>query len=128
MIGLAGTYDFLPPRNKSMKEIFGPPEQYEQSQPGNFVDGDEPPILLLHGGVDYIVKLRSSESLNKEIQAHGGCVKMVVYPTLGHARILLALSQSFRRSDVLAEIEQFVRAPACKKDPEAARTRAAGDF
>jgi acetyl esterase/lipase len=112
-IGLAGPYDFLPLKSASMKSIFGPPEQYELSQPVNFVDGTEPPLLLLHGSTDYIVYRRNSENLEQAIKDRGGCVKMVIYPGLGHARILVAFSQSFRRPELLAELERFTGNPRC---------------
>jgi acetyl esterase/lipase len=112
-IGLAGPYDFLPFKSSNVKSIFGPPENYPRSQPINFVDGTEPPMLLLHGSTDSIVNLRNSVSLDKTIRQRGGCVKMVIFPELGHGRILVAFSQAFRRPEVLAEVEQFIRAPDC---------------
>jgi acetyl esterase/lipase len=115
-IGLAGPYDFLPLRNENMRTIFGPPEQYDQSQPVNFVDGTEAPMLLLHGSTDAIVYQRNSESLHRKILAKGGCVKMVIYPELGHGRILVAFSQSFRRPEILTEVEHFINTPPdCRK-------------
>jgi acetyl esterase/lipase len=110
-IGLAGPYDFLPFTSSNIKEIFGPPEQYELSQPINFVDGTEPPMLLLHGDADYIVYVRNSINLEKKIRERGGCVKLVTYPGAGHGRILVAFSQSFRRPEVLAEVERFINNP-----------------
>ncbi|HEX5057560.1 MAG TPA: alpha/beta hydrolase [Gammaproteobacteria bacterium] len=112
-IGLAGPYDFLPLKNPDFKEIFGPPEQYERSQPINFVDGTEPPMLLLHGDTDYIVYVRNSINLEKKIRERGGCVKLVTYPGAGHARILVSFSQAFRRPDIVAEVERFINNPRC---------------
>ena len=50
-IGLAGPYDFLPLTEERYKRIF-PEAAREASQPVNFVSGDEPPMLLIHGGDD----------------------------------------------------------------------------
>jgi acetyl esterase/lipase len=110
-IGLAGPYDFLPLRSDNMKSIFGPPEQYDQSQPVNFVDGTEAPMLLLHGSTDAIVYPFNSENLQQKIQARGGCSKLVIYPELGHGRILVAFSQPLRRPEILTEVEHFIKSP-----------------
>ena len=44
VIGLAGPYDFLPLGSDKLKAIFGPPDQWAQTQPINFADGDAPPV------------------------------------------------------------------------------------
>jgi acetyl esterase/lipase len=47
-IGLAGPYDFQPPNNPKLIEIFGALDTAE-AQPINFVSTNAPPALLLHG-------------------------------------------------------------------------------
>lgn len=89
-IGIAGPYDFLPLKERDLQQIFGPPARWADSQPINFVDGDETPTLLLHGSDDRLVWPRNSSSLQQRLLAQGVEVEYVVYPDLGHIRILSA--------------------------------------
>lgn len=88
VIGIAGPYDFLPITDPVMQRIFAP--DLDGSQPVNFVDGDEPPFLLLHGDDDRTVWLRNSERLAAKLRAAGVPAELRVYPKLGHVRILSA--------------------------------------
>ena len=49
VIGLSGPYDFLPLREADVQDMFGPPQDYPDSQPINFVRAGAPPMLLVHG-------------------------------------------------------------------------------
>lgn len=91
VVGIAGPYDFLPITDPDMQRAFGPRDGWPQSQPVNFVDGDEPPFLLLHGRDDKVVWTRNSERLAALLDAAGTPVTLHVYPDLGHVRILLGL-------------------------------------
>ncbi len=88
VVGIAGPYDFLPLTDPKIIEVFGPESEWPESQPVNFVDGDEPPFLLLHGQGDRIVWPRNSEALEKKLRAAGIAVSYLRYPSLGHFRIL----------------------------------------
>lgn len=88
VVGIAGPYDFLPITDPVMQRIFAPDP--DASQPVNFVDGDEPPFLLLHGSDDRTVWLRNSERLAARLRAAGIPAELRVYPDLGHVRILSA--------------------------------------
>lgn len=114
MIGLAGPYDFLPFRREDLKDMFGPPERYPESQPVRFVDGDEPPLLLLHGRRDGLVYPRNTERLAARVRETGGCVRAVFYRHHSHASIVLSLSPLFLKPDVIRQIESFVQDPSCK--------------
>lgn len=91
MVGLAGPYDFLPFRDEDLKEIFAPVEQYPASQPINFVDGRNPPLLLLHGSKDKIVGPGNSKRLWRRIVERGGRARMAFLSHHGHMKILLSL-------------------------------------
>src|SRR5690606_21524844 len=52
VVGVAGPYDFLPLKDTTLMAIFGSRDDWPASQPVNFVDGDEPPFLLLQGDKD----------------------------------------------------------------------------
>lgn len=92
VIGLAGPYDFLPLEDADLVEIFGTdPQAQAQSQPVNFVDGDEPPFLLLHGESDLLVWLANSQHLKQRFDEAGQQATLRSYAGIGHIRILAAL-------------------------------------
>lgn len=111
-IGLAGPYDFTPITDTDLLGIFGDtPDEQRRSQPVDFVDGDEPPMLLLQGTADRIVKPENATSLAKALRAHGEPVELKLYPGIGHTSILLSLSRPFRgRNPALADSIAFIRA------------------
>lgn len=95
-IGLAGPYDFLPLSDKTLKDLFGPPQYYPDSQPVNFVDGKEPPALLMHGSEDSAVWPRNTVRMATAIEQAGGSVTTRIYPEVDHIRIVVALAKPFR--------------------------------
>lgn len=108
-VGLAGPYDFLPFTDAYQKEVFGSEENYPASQPVNFVQGTEPPLLLLYGNNDVTVKLVNIESLTRKVRQAGGCVETHVYGDLDHVELLGALSLPLQNSEpVLADIIRFL--------------------
>ena len=110
VVGLAGPYDFLPLKDPVLKALFGAEDGLHATQPVTFVDGDEPPMLLLHGKADTTVGPRNSRRLAARIRERGGEVEEIVYDGVGHAGILLALAAPFRFwAPVLADAERFVR-------------------
>jgi acetyl esterase/lipase len=88
VIGLAGPYDFLPITEPRIKEVFGSEANWPMSQPVNFVDGDEPPFLLLHGGSDRRVWQRNSEQLASRLNAAGEAVTLRIIPHTGHVGLV----------------------------------------
>jgi len=109
MIGLAGPYDFLPFQDDELKDMFAPESQYPDSQPINFVDGVNPPLLLLHGSKDRIVGAGNSKRLWRRISEQGGVARLVFFQRLDHLTILLALLPGFSRlGPVRAEVLQFM--------------------
>jgi acetyl esterase/lipase len=116
MIGLAGPYDFLPLTDADLRDMFGPPERHELSQPIAFADGDNPPLLLLHGEDDETVRVRNTRNLATAVQRAGGRVDSHVYAEMSHAWIVATLAAPLRgRSDVLERVAGFVRRHAAGK-------------
>ncbi len=112
VVGLAGPYDFLPLTGPKLIEIFGT-ERDEQlrSQPTHFVDGDEPPMLLLHGAADTTVGQHNTENLARKLESAGVRTQVRIYPDVKHAGMLLALSGRFEKdAPVLADSLEFIRA------------------
>jgi acetyl esterase/lipase len=117
MIGVAGAYDFLP-FVESEPEIFGTDaEDRHDSQPINFVDGDEPPMLLLQGSDDRTVLPGNAESMAEHARATDVAVRLNLYPNVGHSGILLTLARGHASriptlKDILAFIAKTDAAPA----------------
>lgn len=117
-IGLAGPYDFLPLTDPDFIDMFGHDRQsQERSQPVFFVDGDEPPMLLLQGADDHIVDPRNARSLAKLLRDKGKPITLHMYPRIGHTGLLLSLSPPLQGiaptlHDTLQFIHERIEAPA----------------
>jgi acetyl esterase/lipase len=108
-IGLAGAYDFLPFTDDYQPIVFGPVKNYPNTQPVNFVDGTEPPLLLLYGNDDSIVKPINIESLTRIVQRKGGRVESHRYDDINHIEIMGALTIPFQTEQpILKDIVAFV--------------------
>lgn len=93
MIGLAGAYAFLPFVDNESR-IFGDDARGRfDSQPINFVDGDEPPMLLLQGKDDEEVPPHNAEVMAERAQAMDGTAVLKIYPGVGHSSILLSFAR-----------------------------------
>jgi acetyl esterase/lipase len=112
VIGLSGPYDFLPLKEADVQDMFGPPQNYPESQPINFVHAGAPPMLLLHGLKDEIVWPKNSRNFASALRACDVSVTLKLYPKLLHADTVAALSlPARRRAPTLADIAAFVRQP-----------------
>lgn len=110
MIGLAGPYDFLPITAPDLRDIFGPPERFELTQPVTFADRDAPPLLLLHGEDDETVDVENTRRLAAAQAAAGGAIETVYYADMNHGWILSTLAAPLRAgSDVLEHVVSFIR-------------------
>jgi acetyl esterase/lipase len=116
MIGLAGAYAFLPYEDDEA-DIFGddPKGRYD-SQPINFVDGDEPPMLLLQGLADGEVPPNNAEAMAERAQAMDGTAVLKRYPGVGHSDLLISLAHG-RGSSVpaLSDTLEFIAHPPAAK-------------
>ena len=111
VVGLAGPYDFLPITDPDIIPVFAPVSDGPASQPVSFVDGRNPPLLLLAGDADRRVRPANTRSLAARVAAAGGPVQSRVYPGLGHLGIVLALAPLFRwRAPVLDDVWRFIAA------------------
>src|ERR1700722_17420198 len=82
VIGLSGPYDFLPLLEADVQDMFGPPANYPDSQPINFVRSDAPPMLMVHGLKDDTVWPKNSRNLATALAARGVAVTLKLYPKL----------------------------------------------
>jgi len=109
-IGLAGPYDFYPYSSDFHWELFEPEEDYPLSQPVNFVRPDAPPMYLLHGRDDQLLRRGQSKSLMQKMQALDAEADREVYDGMGHIGILLGFSVLSRKSSkLLQDVEGFIQ-------------------
>lgn len=109
--GLAGPYDFLPLEGETVRGVFGVAEDLAATQPVNLADGQAPPTFLATGDSDSVVLPRNSQALAEALRGQGVSVETKIYPGLGHAGVLLALSRPLRgRAPVLEDMSAFLRA------------------
>ncbi len=117
VVGLAGPYDFFPFDSDSTRASFGDASNPEATQPINHVREDAPPMLLIHGERDDLVKIRNSKALTSALTAKGARVELVTYPEMSHNDPLISLAAPWRNSrdvdDLIAEFAQNL-APAAK--------------
>ncbi len=105
---LAGPYDFLPLDDPATIGAFSHFADAAATQPVNFVTGNAPPTLLIHGTADTTVWPRNSKALGARLEAAGVQYQLTEYDGLGHAEVLLSLSRPMRwRAPVLQDILAF---------------------
>ena len=119
-IGLAGPYDFLPLKDPAFIDMFGSTHAAQlRSQPVHFIDGDEPPMLLMQGSSDKVVWPRNASSLAAALRREGEPVELKLYPDIGHAAILLAMSRPFRsKAPVLDDATAFIHRQMERRDKQ----------
>ena len=106
--GLSGPYDFVP--TESDRAVFGlhPNAATPTIQPITYVDGEEPPMLLLHGLRDKTVEPANASRLAARIREAGGEVDCIFYPDRAHASVIIALAWPFRwLAPVLDDVTQY---------------------
>lgn len=106
VIGLSGPYDFNV--TGDLVDVFGPPSLWPRAQAANFVDGDEPPFLLLHGTGDKVVEYADSVELAEKLRSHGVAATVKLLPDAGHLTPLAGLYDPKRAPDVLAGMLDFI--------------------
>jgi len=125
-IGLAGPYDFLPLKDPDFIDMFGSTHEAQlRSQPVHYVNGDEPPMLLMQGTTDKIVWPRNATSLAAALRHENEPVELKLYPDIGHFAILFAMSRPLRsKAPVLDDTMNFIRQYAQHAQPESAASAA----
>lgn len=114
-IGISGPYDFLPLTDPKLMEVFGPEKEWPASQPIRFVNGDEPPFLLLQGSGDRVVKPRNAVAMAEALRAASEPVALKQYPGIGHFRILAGLRYP-SLAPTLGDVVRFIDETPPAKD------------
>jgi len=109
LVGLAGPYDFLPIKDKTLQVIFGGDNRPE-TQPISHVGGGEPPSLLVTGPRDTTVYPVNTTRLAARLRAVGSPARVIVQPRVGHLTIVGSIAWPLRfLAPVLDDVDTFVR-------------------
>jgi acetyl esterase/lipase len=115
-VGLAGPYDFKPPR-ELYRRIF-PKPLLAASRPVNFARGHHPPSLLISGKSDLVVNPTATQKLAAALRRSGNDVQLALYPRIGHVALIGTLAPPLRQfAPTLKTVAAFVRRESRKKAP-----------
>jgi acetyl esterase/lipase len=106
-VGLAGPYHFKPVAEK-YKKIFGPPENYKNMYVDNFVDGNEPPALLLWGTDDDLVGKQNIDILTQAVEEKSGKIQSVTLPDISHISIISAFTEILNKEKVTKIVDEYL--------------------
>lgn len=108
---LAGPYDFYPFTEQRGRDALGNWPRPRETQPITFARADSPPMLLVAGTADTVVKPRNSQALAKALTSLGAPVELKLYPGKSHIDLAKSLSKPFRgNSPALADSVAFLKA------------------
>lgn len=123
VVGLAGPYDFYPYDSDSTRAAFGSVGAGAESQPVNHVRSDAPPMLLVHGEQDTLVKPRNTRALAAALEKSGAQVETLFLPAMTHNDPLLALAHPWRRDPrIFDAVARFLAQHAALSVPVQAET------
>ena len=119
MVGLAGPYDFLPLVDPTLKIIFATEPDLTRTQPITFVDGNEPPILVISGEGDSTVRVGNSQRLAAKIRASGGIAQERYYPGVSHLALVGSLAAPIRfLAPTIEDVTAFLSAEPNSPSPD----------
>ncbi|MEP3052017.1 MAG: alpha/beta hydrolase [Erythrobacter sp.] len=108
VVGLSGPYDFYPFDSESTQNAFGDAADPPATQPIAHVDGDAPPMLLIHGEKDTLVYPRNTRELAKRLTEGGSDIATRFYGDMEHNDPLISLAAPWRNSrDIDDQIANF---------------------
>lgn len=106
-VGLAGPYAFKPDE-PDLIDMF--PKPYRTMQVPTFIDGDEPPMLLMWGDADTDVGLFNLEKTEKRIIEKNGHVRRAIINGADHIDVLRAFTWlGADMTDVRDEVMRFLQ-------------------
>ena len=108
---LSGPYEFIPsPEDLPVFAMKPGDPPAPGMEPIDFVDGREPPMLLVHGLKDKTVDPINATRLAARIEQAGGKVRLILYPDRAHVGVVLSLAASFRwLAPTLDDVSRFFR-------------------
>jgi acetyl esterase/lipase len=119
-IGISGPYAFDPTTWHTTKNIFAEAPSADDARPAAFARADAPPMLVMHGLDDTVVKLWNMQTLTKELRAKGARITPIELADIGHIEPILTMAWPLRwRAPVFDETLSFVNAIAERQPPTA---------
>lgn len=110
VVSMAGPADFFPFDKESSINAFGHVADGRITQPIAFARADAPPILLLHGTADDVVRPYNSRNLEQAIRNAGDNARLIEFDGMSHAGLVMGLSKPFAQGGrVLDPILHFLR-------------------
>lgn len=105
---LSGPYDFYPFEYDEVRSVFGQNDNPQGTQPINLVAPDRPPMLIVSGTSDPIVRVQNSQHFARKMREAGDWVTEVYYDGLGHMEPVMAVGAMWRwRAPVLSDMVAF---------------------
>ena len=104
--GLSGPYNFLPLDPGVTQDAFGGADDLDATQPVNRVAEGAPPMLLVTGTDDTVVRPRNADALAARLEAVGTPAQVVRYEGADHVKPVVAIAFP-RRLPVVADITDF---------------------
>lgn len=95
---LSGPYDFYPFTDPRARNAFGNWPRPRETQPITFVRADAPPMLLIHGTADTVVRPGNSQRLAQALEKAGATAELRLYRGKSHIDTVKSLSPLFRSS------------------------------
>jgi len=100
---LAGPADFYPYDKKSSINAMGHWPRPQDTQPVNFVRADAPPMLLIHGTEDTVVRPRNARILARRLTDAGVPTKAVLMEGMSHNDLILKLAKVLDRDNRVSQ-------------------------
>jgi acetyl esterase/lipase len=108
---LATPADFYPFTEQRGRDALGAWPKPLETQPISFARADAPPMLLMHGTADTVVRPYNSERLAAKLTTLGAPVELRLYPGKSHVDLVKSLSPTFRgATPALADSVAFLAA------------------
>ena len=107
-VGLAGPYNFTPQKPQYIK-TFGR-ENFDKMKANPFVDGSEPPVMLIHSQGDNTVGRFNMDTFYNQLFAAGVPVEKRLYQDIGHVMTVLKVHPWFADEvDVGEDMDAFFK-------------------
>lgn len=108
---LSGPYDFYPFTEQRSRDALGQWPRPLETQAIHFARPDAPPMLLMHGSADTVVRPRNSARLAAALKNVGAAAELKLYPGKSHIDTIKSLSPLFRSATTaLADSVRFFKA------------------
>lgn len=110
VVSMAGPADFYPFTSDSARNALGNVADPAITQPIAFARAGAPPLLLMHGTADTVVRVRNARRLAAAVEAQGGAVGTIEFDGMGHAGIIMGLSRPFAQGGIVRDpMIEFMR-------------------